>query len=116
MDSFLITCFAHSRKIKMPNYPFKCEKCDHKFEEILKMSESDEPTKKPCPKCKKKKVVRDWGEQANSVAYDTTLTPTKVCGSAWNEVIDRVKEKAPMHAKGRIEKSRNFNAGRFERH
>jgi putative FmdB family regulatory protein len=100
----------------MPNYAFKCESCDHSFELFLKMAENDVPTKKPCPNCNKKKVTKDWGEQRNSVAYDTTLTPTKVCGSAWNEVMDKVKRAAPRSQQDRIEQSRTFNAGRFERH
>lgn len=100
----------------MPNYSFKCEGCKHTFEEFLKMSENDAPTKKPCPKCNKKKIVKDWSEQRNSVGYDMTLTPTKVCGSAWNEVIDKVKKAAPRHMQDRLEQSRTFNPSRFERH
>ncbi|NBO36561.1 zinc ribbon domain-containing protein [bacterium] len=75
----------------MPNYAFKCEKCDHEFELFLKMSESDNPLKEKCPSCGKKKVVKNWETQRNSIAYDMTLTPTKVCGGAWREVIDRIK-------------------------
>lgn len=100
----------------MPNYSFKCESCDHSFETFLKMAENDKPTKEPCPNCKKKKIVKNWSEQRNSVAYDTTLTPSKVCGGAWNEVIERVKKKAPQSMQDRLEQSRTMNAGRFERH
>lgn len=99
----------------MPNYSFKCESCDHSFETFLKMSENDQPTKEPCPKCKKKKVIKDWGVQSNSIAIDATLTPTKVCGSAWNEVMERVKKSTPAHKKDQLEQSRTFNAGRFVR-
>jgi len=79
------------------------------------MSENDIPTKEACPKCKKKKVVKNWGAQSNSIAIDATLTPTKVCGSAWNEVIERVKKSTPAHKKDQLEQSRTFNAGRFVR-
>ena len=100
----------------MPNYTFKCNGCEHKFELFLKMSENNKPLSEPCPKCKKKKVIKDWSEQLNSVAYDTTLTPTKLHGSAWNEVMEKVKKAAPRSAQDRLEQSRTFNAGRFERH
>ena len=43
----------------MPTYTFECgnEKCGERFEEILKMSESDTPQE--CPKCKSpaKKII-----------------------------------------------------------
>jgi putative FmdB family regulatory protein len=42
----------------MPNYSFVCECCNHEFDEILPMKDSDLPLKKPCPKCKKKKVIK----------------------------------------------------------
>jgi len=100
----------------MPNYSFKCEGCKHKFEIFLRMSENTKPISEPCPKCKKKKIVKDWSEQANSVGYDMSLTPLKVNGSAWNEVIDRVKKVAPQSMQDRLEQSRTFNGGRLERH
>jgi putative FmdB family regulatory protein len=75
----------------MPNYSFKCESCDHKFDLFLKMSESDNPTKEKCPECNKKKIVKDWSEQRNSIGYDMTLTPEKVHGSAWKDVVDKIK-------------------------
>jgi putative FmdB family regulatory protein len=75
----------------MPNYSFECEGCSHKFEVFLKMSENDNPTKEKCPSCGKKKVKKDWSDQRNAIGMDMTLTPTKVNGSAWKDVVDRIK-------------------------
>jgi len=101
----------------MPNYAFKCESCDHRFETFLKMSESDNPLKEPCPECKKKKVVKDWGEQKNSIGCDMTLNPTKVHGSAWKEVIDKIKGSGsvPKRYHDRLENSGSGLAGRITR-
>lgn len=41
----------------MPVYEFICNKCDHAFSNILKISEY-EKKKFVCPKCKSKKVKR----------------------------------------------------------
>ena len=79
------------------------------------MKDNDKPTKCPCPKCKKKKVVRNWKDNTNSIAYDATLTPAKVMGNGWNDVINKVKKVAPRHMQDRLEQSRTFNAGRFVR-
>jgi putative FmdB family regulatory protein len=101
----------------MPNYAFKCEKCDHCFDEMLSLSDRDLPTKKPCPKCKKKKVLRDWGASTPSLAMDTTLTPSKVVGSQFKEVIDRMKNsgQVPKRFHDKLDASANMNAGRIVR-
>lgn len=99
----------------MPNYSFKCESCDHEFETFLKMSESDKPLKEKCPSCgKKKKIIKNWGVQNNVIAFDTTLTPSKVHGSAWKEVIDKIKNSGhvPKRYHSRLDNS-GRHAGRF---
>jgi len=99
----------------MPNYSFKCDGCKHCFELFLKMSENDNPLKEKCPKCKKKKVRRDWDEQKNSIAMDTTLSPTKVNGGAWKEVMDRVKSNVPKRFHDKLDYSSTLKGGRFVR-
>jgi putative FmdB family regulatory protein len=100
----------------MPNYSFKCDGCDHKFETFLKMSESDIPLKQKCPSCGKKKVKKDWSDQRNSIGMDMTLTPAKVNGSAWKEVIDRIKNSGnvPKRFHDRLDNS-GQHAGRIVR-
>jgi putative FmdB family regulatory protein len=99
----------------MPNYSFKCEGCKHSFELFLKMSESDQPLKEKCPNCKKKKVIKDWSQQSNSIAMDTTLTPTKVNGGAWKEVMDKLKANVPKRYHDKLDYSSKLNGGRFVR-
>ena len=71
----------------MPNYSYICLNCDHTFDETHLMKDHDKPMKKPCPKCKKKKIEKNWSLQANAVAVDSTMSPTKVMGGAWKEVM-----------------------------
>jgi len=101
----------------MPNYAFKCEKCDHSFDEMLSLSDRDVPTTKPCPNCKKKKVIRDWSASKPSLAMDATLTPSKVVGSQFKEVIDRMKNsgQVPKRFHEKLDASANMNAGRIVR-
>lgn len=100
----------------MPNYSFKCEGCDHSFELFLKMSECDGPLKNKCPECGKKKIIKDWGQQRNSIGMDMTLTPSKVNGSAWKEVIDKIKNSGhvPKRYHDRLDNS-GQHAGRIVR-
>ena len=39
----------------MPLYPYRCESCEHSFDELQRMS--DEPLK-ICPKCKKPELKK----------------------------------------------------------
>jgi len=100
----------------MPNYPFKCTSCDHKFEVVLPMKDSDKPIKEKCPSCKKKKVIKDWGEYSNGnkgVVMDATLSPAKVCGSAWKDVMDKIKHsgQVPKRFHERLDRSTHFRDG-----
>lgn len=101
----------------MPNYAFKCENCKHSFDENLFVNDRDKPTKKPCPKCKKKKILRDWGSETQSLGMDTTLNPTKVVGSQFKEVIDKIKSngQVPKRFHEKLDNSAKMNAGRIVR-
>jgi len=101
----------------MPSYAFRCEKCDHSFDDTLSVNDRDIPTKNPCPKCKKKKVIRDWGSEKQSLAMDSTLTPQKVVGSQFKEVIDKIKSngQVPKRFHSKLDASANMNAGRIVR-
>jgi len=101
----------------MPNYSFKCAACDHEFEEILRMADSDKPLKEKCPSCGKKKIQKNWSAQRNSIAFDNTLTPTKVCGGAWNEVISKIKNngQVPKRFHDRLDNAGKSSAVRYVR-
>jgi len=79
----------------MPTYAFRCENCSHNFDETLTMAENGEPLKKPCPKCKKKKVIRDYGSEGVAMSLDATLSPNKATGGAWNELMAKIKPGIP---------------------
>ena len=77
------------------------------------MKDHDKPMKKPCPKCKKKKIEKNWSLQANAVAVDATMSPTKVMGGAWKEVMDRIKTngQVPKRFHERLDRSTDFRNG-----
>lgn len=35
----------------MPNYEYKCDKCEHYFEKILSIPNMKQPEEEPCPNC-----------------------------------------------------------------
>ena len=42
----------------MPTYTFLCKECKQQWEEVLKISEIDNPLSEPCPVCDNKAVIR----------------------------------------------------------
>lgn len=102
----------------MPNYAYVCETCDHKFESTLAIKDRDNPIKEPCPCCKKKKIIRDWGDYATGnggILMDATMSPSKVCGSAWKEVCDRIKTsgQVPKRFHEKLDRSSDFRNGQL---
>ena len=98
----------------MPNYAFKCENCDHGFDEMLNLSDRDIPLTKPCPECKKNTIFRNWGASKPILMADATLTPTKAMGSQFKEVIDKIKSNGhvPKRYHEKLDNSLHTNAGR----
>ena len=61
----------------MPIYEYYCESCEHSFEELLSVSERDEPTKESCPICEENTVKK--GVSLTLMGADANVTPDKMC-------------------------------------
>ena len=65
----------------MPTYDYKCEKCDHTFEESLKIVDRGVPTEYPCERRLHRASPICGGEvkqiivQASGFAYDNIPSP-----------------------------------------
>jgi hypothetical protein len=62
-------------------------------------------------------VQRDWQASTPTLAIDATLTPKKVVGGQFKEVIDRIKNngQVPKRFHAKLDASANMNAGRIAR-
>jgi hypothetical protein len=49
----------------------------------------------PCPKCKKKKIVRNYVGESVAMAVDSTISANKATGGAWNELMAKMKPGMP---------------------
>ena len=80
----------------MPNYNYECKKCQHAWEDLQTMANSDVPTKKPCPKCKGRKCVqKSWSDCTPKLGADHKLTANSATGGRWNELMNRMKSTTP---------------------
>ncbi len=95
----------------MPNYDYKCEKCEHVFEEFKSMSERDVPTTEPCPACGEMAVTKAIGGMP-AINSDTTLTPDKATGGKWSELMNRMKPKAGSYGRRQLDRTTEVSRGR----
>jgi putative FmdB family regulatory protein len=95
----------------MPTYSFRCEACDHNFEEFLSMANNQKPIKSPCPKCKKKKIIRDYNQESVAMALDATLSPNKATGGAWNELMAKMKPTMPARFRRNLDAATERRGG-----
>ena len=63
----------------MPVYEYRCDACEHRFEEFL--SSSTKPTP-PCPKCGSEKVTR-WMSKINTEWQPSDVAWDRV-GRSWD--------------------------------
>ena len=59
----------------MPTYDYRCEKCGNSFEEFLKISDRELPTKSPCEKQECGGEVKQIFVKATGFAYDNIASP-----------------------------------------
>ena len=65
----------------MPEYSFKCNKCDRRFEKVWSISTYDDKmTKLKCPSCRTKKVRRDYEDYGLTVGYIKSLSEATTLG------------------------------------
>tara|TARA_B100001094_G_scaffold329048_1_gene390932 strand:+ start:2409 stop:2702 length:294 start_codon:yes stop_codon:yes gene_type:complete len=97
----------------MPIYEYNCE-CGHEFEEMLTVSNRDQPTKDACPKCGEKKVTK--GISASTMGADMNLSPDKQTGGDWSRLMDKVKKSAPKRYHGALDATKSNRAGGLGTH
>lgn len=68
----------------MPTYEYRCPKCDHPFEVILRITESETPQK--CPMCKKV-----------SVREFRTAPNFNLDGDNWPSKAGRIRDQKKLH-------------------
>ena len=101
------------KEYSVPTYQYVCNKCNHGFDEFMKMEDREIPTTKACPSCKKKKsVVRDYNSFSQSIGSDATVTPNKVTGGKWNEMMGRMKKGLAKRYHKNLD-SASSNTGRY---
>ena len=78
----------------MPTYDFKCEECEHTFEENLKIVDRDAPLELPCVHCggKIKQVIGVPG-----FAYDNIKTKHYNKPKEVGQLDDRLKDIKSRH-------------------
>tara|TARA_R100001082_G_scaffold81150_1_gene48123 strand:+ start:719 stop:1003 length:285 start_codon:yes stop_codon:yes gene_type:complete len=91
----------------MPIYEYKCEKCEHAFEEVLSISNRDKPTEEPCLKCGKKNIRRGISETTMGVDMKMGVP------SWFGDKLQKMKEYTPKKYHDNLDKAGNRNGGKL---
>jgi|TARA_Y100000310_G_C20548578_1_gene746860 hypothetical protein len=76
------------------------------------MSDDMKPTKEPCPECGKKEVKKSVSKPAG-LGADSNITPDKVTGGDWSEMMGRIKKNLPKRYHKKLDKSTNMTGRRW---
>jgi putative FmdB family regulatory protein len=77
----------------MPTYEFECEKCNHVFEDLLKIDQRNFPLIQPCPNCKEKKSIKAV------LGAPTLVSPNAISGlrKPKEDFVERMKKIKKEH-------------------
>ena len=96
----------------MPNYDYRCDKCEHAFEDFQSYDDREKPCGEPCPECGAMEVKKTIGGFPG-LAADSTLTPDKKTGGQWSEMMNKIKSGLPQKYHKGLDKSSNMNGKRW---
>lgn len=80
----------------MPFYEYRCNKCEHIFEEMHRMSERDTPCNSPCPNCGENTI--EISISAGYFMFDKSLRPQ----GDFREVMQKVKKAHKFDRKAKV--------------
>ena len=81
----------------MPTYSYKCEKCNHEFEQFQSMANMHLPTTEPCPSCQGEGTVIKTIGGAPSLGDPVRLGIRKIDGG-FKEVLQRIHAANGKHS------------------
>ena len=94
----------------MPIYEYKCEKCEHIFDEVLSVSNRDKPIEEPCPECGKKSIKKLIS--ATTMGVDMNVKPP-----GWfQDRLSNMKDYTPKRYHDGLDKAGNRSGGKLGPH
>jgi len=76
----------------MPHYEYICTNCNNEFDDLIKTSDRNKPTKKACVKCKKKKIIL---KISSTQIIDPVTLGLKTSSSSFKELMKYHAKKNP---------------------
>jgi len=91
----------------MPTYSYHCSHCLAHWDDLLSISERDSPTRKPCPGCGQRTVLR--AVTAPITGADATVGP----GSDFKELARKMSRGLPRSAAQNMERAASLRGRRY---
>ena len=78
----------------MPYYDYRCDKCQHTFEEFLPMKSRKKPEKKNCPACGEAKSVKQFITGVGGIGIDANHRIDGDAKGAFKDIMAKVSQSA----------------------
>jgi putative FmdB family regulatory protein len=79
----------------MPTYDYKCNKCEHQWEDFYSMANMEQPITEPCPECKEEgHVIKCVTSPGGVVIDDNNRRQLENPKGPMKEILQRVKDSA----------------------
>lgn len=91
----------------MPTYEYSCAACGAGFTALLKIDERDSPVGKPCPGCRKRRVVR--GVSLPVTGVDATKGP----GADFKALTRKMGRGLPASARENLDRAAGLRARKY---
>jgi putative FmdB family regulatory protein len=79
----------------MPLYEYQCSACNHLWDDFYTIAKRNAPTRKPCPKCGKKKITKLAA--SNTKVIDPVRLGITRPDHGFKDVISKIKKAHPRH-------------------
>lgn len=95
----------------MPNYEFKCDKCDHIFCRFLSITDRNIPLHENCENCNCQSISKTFSTAL--LLSDSTMTANKKTGGQWNELMKKMKAGTPKRYHNNLDTASSRTARRW---
>ena len=95
----------------MPTYCYRCENCEHQFEEFLSVSNRKNPELDVCVNCGKHTVKSI--PALVEIFSDSTLTPDKKTKGDWGKLMTKMKKGLPKRTHETLDRATSRNSRRY---
>ncbi len=76
----------------MPQYDYRCNKCEHEFLRVLRMDNREEPLSEPCPECEEEGSIHRVYTTAGTIDIGILKADKRMEDSGVQSQLERIRD------------------------